>query len=53
MMDGNFQAIPFDPQIVIGILQAALLTMSESGDEDKAQIIRNASQGLFRKYYLK
>lgn len=53
IMDGNFQAIPFDPQLAIVILQAALLTMSESGDEHKKQILRNASQKLFKKYFLK
>lgn len=52
LMDGNFQAIPFNPHLVICILQAAQLTMSETGDEGKAQILRNASRGFFSKYIL-
>lgn len=53
IQDGNFQAIAFDPLLVIRILQAALHAMPASGDKDKAQIIRSASIRFFRKHYLK
>lgn len=50
IMDGNFQAVPLNPQFLNSILIAAQEEMIKAGEAQKASILIRAAQGYFKKY---
>jgi len=47
--DGNFQIVPFDAQLLNGILRAAQDEMIKAGETQKASVLSRAAQGYFKK----
>jgi hypothetical protein len=53
ILDGNFQALPIDPQLLNSILITAQEKMIGVGETQKAEILIRAAKGYFKKYVLK